>query len=173
MVGDLILPEQRGRCRTCGYLAERLMDSSLEPALREVNEAQRNAFVGEVIVPGRGVVSVVPHCYVKAADLEREYGTPLNRMQHAALVFDRDRKCPKWHPYTPGFGPREHLAHVRAQQEELERKKYQERQEENRRQFELAMQRDSKRFQIKITIVLAIIAFVAALLPFALARFLK
>ncbi len=173
LLNDGVTPDQRGRCRTCGYLAQRVLDAALEPALHEVSEAQRDTFTGELVLAGRGVTSTVPHCFVRAADLEREYGTPLNRARQAQLVLDRDRRCPRWSAYVPGFSPKEHLAYARAQQDDLERKRYQERQEESRRQFELALQRDSRRFQVKVTIALIVLVLVASVLPFALARLLK
>jgi hypothetical protein len=38
--------------------------------------------------------------------------------------MDRDRSCPEWYPYSPGFSPKEHLEELRMRQLEEDRRKH-------------------------------------------------
>lgn len=58
------------------------------------------------------------------------------------MVFERDRDCPKWYPWTPGFSPKEHLEDSRANQ----------------------LERDRRRFELRLTVGLAVVALAFAAL---------
>jgi hypothetical protein len=142
---------------TCGYLTQRITISAFEPALREVNEKQRGAWSGEVIIPGQSTVPTVPTCYVGAFNLEAEYDSG-NSAEMVRRMFGKDRNCPKWYPYIPGFSPKEHLERYEAAQAEEERQQFAARLEGDRRRFEWRMQKSSWVFQGIVTLFLAFIA---------------
>lgn len=131
---------------TCGYLAQRLTISAFEPALREVNERQRNGWGGEIIIPGQSTVPTVPTCYVKAYNLEGEY----DRGNSAAMVqkiFDKDRSCPLWRLYVPGFSPKEHFEQYQTEEAEKARLRFTEQLEGKRQTFERTLEADRRRFE--------------------------
>ena len=47
-------------------------------------------------------------------------------MLNARALLDYDRQCKGWYPYTPGFDPSEHLAELRMQQSEDDRRRFEE-----------------------------------------------
>ena len=146
-------PEQEGRCKTCGFLAQRTeFDSfSREGTFHEVRADQRTKWMPSFRPSPGLVIRAKPVCFVGAADLDAEFGSrgpdDSRLAESAKVVFDKDRKCPKWYPYTPEFSPKEHLERHQTERAEHERRQFEERLEENRRQFELRMQADNKRFQ--------------------------
>jgi hypothetical protein len=153
-------PDQRRRCKTCGYLAQRLTISAFEPALREVNEKQRSAWGGEIVIPGQSTAATTPTCYVRAFNLEAEYDSG-NSAEMVKRMFDKDRNCPKWYPYIPGFSPKEHLERYQAAQAEQERRQFAARLEVDRKRFEWRMQKSNWVFQAIVTLFLALIALLS------------
>lgn len=147
--------DSTGRCISCGFLAQ--WDAHQDgppPHFYEYPTKDRE-------IPGYTVariekdwqINTFPRCYFDCADLwkeidalEREKST--TRTLAMAKVFDTDRQCKKWHTYTPGFSPQEHWEEVRMLELELKRQ-----------EFEKKMDDSNKCFQVKITCILALIAF--------------
>ena len=55
------------------------------------------------------------------------------------LVFNKDRQCDKWHPYTRGFSPEKHLEEWRMLDLELKRQQFEHDMENDRKGFELSL----------------------------------
>jgi hypothetical protein len=150
--------EEQGKCRACGYLGHRPTNPVFGTEIREVSEPQR---AGKIDVPVGSTLS----CYMKAADLEREYlhpETPQTASATVKSILDKNRKCLKWDPYIPQFSPKEHF-HLHQQQQfarQMERnlRTFEEQLERSRRKFETQMQADARRFQRKIALVTVLLA---------------
>jgi ElaB/YqjD/DUF883 family membrane-anchored ribosome-binding protein len=58
--------------------------------------------------------------------LRGEYGEGEGPIPEASVlaIINRDRGCPEWYPYTPGFSPKEHLEELRMRQLEEDRRKH-------------------------------------------------
>lgn len=156
---------------SCGYLAQRLTISAFEPALREVNERQRTAWGGEIVIPGQSTVPTVPTCYVKAFNLEAEYGSGYSS-EAVRGIFNKDRKCPMWRIYVPGFSPKDHFEQYQREEAEKARLRFTEQLEQRRQDFERDLETDRRRFektmlvrnwvfQVIITLFLACIALLS------------
>ncbi|HXX40059.1 MAG TPA: hypothetical protein VEP50_18230 [bacterium] len=158
---------EQGKCGTCGYLGQRAINPVFGTELREVNEPQR---AGRIDI----LEGVTLSCYLKAADLEREYPRPTAAQPVRAIVrsiLDKHRKCPKWDPYLQQFNPKEHFQFYQQQQfaRQMERnlRTFEEQLERSRRQFELQLQADNRRFQRKLALIAVFaVAFVALAYPF-------
>ena len=97
----------RGKCLTCGFVAEASGDADIE-----VRDIVRR--VGTHPAGGRPVVAF---CFVSAFDLVGEVGEILNkdnvaptgrderRREAMVNVIAKDRQCSAWYPYTPGASP--------------------------------------------------------------------
>ncbi len=121
----------RGRCVSCGFLAKH------RDRWHEATEEERET--GTLLQGGAGwehEINTVPACFVRAADLPAEYQaglrTPAESLESGDTVLrratlnivTRDRGCPQWYPYSPGFSPKEHLEELRMMQLEDERRKH-------------------------------------------------
>lgn len=113
--------EERGRCRTCGFLA-RLRYSTPFSSPRYVEAGEEDRATGELYsqhdADGRPVRAEIA-CYRRAFALNQEVGQEFQRPGGATLpeavlaVIGKDRRCPFWIAYTPDFGPKEHLEEFR------------------------------------------------------------
>lgn len=100
----------RGACGGCGFLGKRRIDG---PGAATVDEASEFDRAGAELwrSPTNGYAE--PFCYLWVTSLINEIGGDNLAKDKRSLalrrVILRDRKCPKWFPYTPGFSPKEHL----------------------------------------------------------------
>jgi hypothetical protein len=168
-------PSEEGRCRSCGFLANRAMFAFDTPWGEEFFEigqqARRTGHAPTYGVPGRRTGSglsaeefsekaiMLEHvCYRGVADFQAELRR--TRAKHKwKVIFDRDRHCPKWFPYSPGVTPKIHMDKVHML--ELE---------QSRQAFESRMQAENQATQTRMLLIagtqalLAIIAIVVGVL---------
>lgn len=97
----------RGRCSTCGFLANAVGDEDLE-----IRGAARDT--------GRDTLGKVPlgfWCYVNAQpvrdDLPDLIASGKGEQQAVLDIFQKDRKCEDWYPYRPGASPLWHYEDMR------------------------------------------------------------
>lgn len=118
----------RGRCVSCGLLAIHQTES---PRWHEATQDARGT--GRLDRGGTGYerdFNTWPACFRHAADLEAEARAVIEerglsgdgRPGANQEVITRDRHCPAWYPYSPGFPPKEHLEELRMMQLEEARR---------------------------------------------------
>lgn len=164
-----------GRCLTCGFL------SKWEPAGSIFHIGMPDRLKGKAyrhFLP-QGEIVTLPFCFRGAVAFETEDELGLmatrpaeERDKAAADVFQRDRRCPKWYPYRPGFSPQAHLEELRMLELEQRRENFEQRMEAERRGFEwsLAAQAEkAERKRYKVVIWVALAAFIFAVLQVAAA----
>jgi hypothetical protein len=122
----MALPEeQKGRCISCGFLAKRPSAQRVMPpdyyevSLEERQQGQMFLHIPDTFT---GQISTDPACLRRAADLAQEMSGTTNTA--AATVLGKDRHCDKWHAYTPGLNPKEHLEEFKARELERERRRF-------------------------------------------------
>jgi hypothetical protein len=109
-------------------------------------------------IDGGRHVNGFPQCYIRVCDvweeilMVRRTGSALNAANRE--IFEKDRQCPKWHRYTPGFSPQEHLEDVRMTELELKRQEFELRLFEMNRRLNEQSERSNKR----VTCVLILFA---------------
>jgi hypothetical protein len=128
--------DEKGKCRSCGFLAKHGLPGMNLPSPRffEVDPLERRAvffthlFNHSLIYRNSFKTELV--CFVGRADLMAELACLLEEseaiMLNARALLDRDRQCKGWYPFTPGFDPSEHLAELRRQQLEDDRRRFEE-----------------------------------------------
>lgn len=156
----------KGRCISCGFLSKyNVHHNGPPPYFYEMPENDRNSgqMSGIRLDAGREIQGF-PQCYVNAEDLWREIDLGKregkNEYLHARGVFEKDRKCPKWHRYTPGFSPQEHLEELRAQELELKRQEFEQRMAADQKELMRKLDSGNKRVQLILGLVLGGIAVV-------------
>jgi hypothetical protein len=97
----------RGRCQTCGFLANLVSGDSAEiPGGVRNNGIDRD-----------GKTPIYSVCYVDAQPIWRETETALrsgkSEVEAVKEVFHKDRKCADWYPYRPGASPLWHYEDMR------------------------------------------------------------
>ena len=143
---------EKGRCISCGFFAQQVTEFTgsipddmwkLPPEqYREVEMGHRQDGTFQGPWPrgatSRGAaLSLVPVCFRRHFDLNDEINKESlpNRHEEVLAVTQKDRKCPKWYPYTPGLGPKE--SYERMRMDRLERE---------------SAQRDTRAFRIFVII---------------------
>jgi F0F1-type ATP synthase assembly protein I len=141
---------ERGKCRTCGFCSKRVSvqdGSRSAPVYLQISSVERwerdvDLLPGMVTNAGQ-VLGFAP-VYVQLACFR---GIAELHEGNQAEELDRDRNCPYWYPYMPGFNPQRHLEDLRMQElealraqteaaREHDRRAYEERSEERRQRFE-------------------------------------
>jgi len=139
------MPANEGRCVSCGFLAKfDLHYSGPPPYIYEMPPKDRGT--GErsgIRLEAAREITGFPQCYVNAFDLWNEIRTAVqdgnNEFAAARQVFDSDRHCSKWHRYTQGYSPQEHLEELRVQELESKRQEFEHRMEVDKKNFELKL----------------------------------
>lgn len=134
--------EEKGRCRSCGFLAKHsLFARSPRPRFHEIEAGERRSanhvsiFTYPATVGTRMLnVEAEVVCFVHEYDLMEELpnvsrgelkdATELQRAEVAVEVIAKDRHCQAWYPYTPGFGPSEHYEELKMQRLEQDRRTF-------------------------------------------------
>jgi hypothetical protein len=147
-------------CQSCGFLSLRAVatQNAANPIFREFGpEARQTGVVGVVIgIPGADKgMSPLPMCIRGAADLWGEMLEFNQQFQQGAAkavlhVLEQPRKCDKWHAYTPGLDPSQHLEEHRMLELERMRREWEERQEETRRRWEKELEQDRREWEERL-----------------------
>ena len=145
--------ESDGRCASCGFLSQ--FDAHLDgppPHLYEYPSRDREQGGPTVVRLAKDrLIYTFPRCYRNCLDIFQEISMLEKDGTSSVLatleVLKEDRQCQKWHPYTPGFSPQEHLEDIRMQELELARRK-----------FEDKMNQSNRNFQVFLTVVVLIFA---------------
>lgn len=103
----------KGKCLSCGFLARRVIED--DTIFDEVGDASRNT--GELFGNlGDTDMMASAVCYRNHIRMEAEISAAMcsdeakDDLDAATLVvLNRDRKCPRWARYEPGFDAKEHL----------------------------------------------------------------
>jgi hypothetical protein len=138
------MDETPGRCISCGFLAhqDELLRSHEHIEVSPEQRAEPHTCYGSSSITGRrdeGFTSYV-FCYLSKADLLAEVKDRATRMPTVTIpaaiegVLASDRRCPYYCPYQVGLSPKEHLMERRLLGLE-----------EDRRKFEQALDRGSRR----------------------------
>ena len=136
--------QRKVRCAECGYLA-----------IREVKkwtlcEAERK-YRDDLTTPPNGPdreYQFVPVCFAgEVSFAESLQGSEKEKRAECRSAISRDRECPSFTSWKPGFSPKEHvdMQLVREQREwqqgeEKRRREWQKEQEEDRRKWEARLQ---------------------------------
>ena len=152
-----------GKCKTCGFLSLYPPTANVAtPKYFEVVEENRESGRVEKVTPSdfQGPVIAEIRCYKREVNLVQECLEKAKKencelMKASLMVFEKDRQCPKWYQYTPGFSPKEHLDELKGA--ELEK---------SRRDFETQMEKRSRNLSVWISVVLSIFAITQILVTF-------
>lgn len=138
--------DKNGRCISCGFLAKfDLHYDGPPPYIYEMPGRDRiSGEMSQIHLAKDHPVWGSPFCYANADDLyiaiqkvKQQHGQ--TNFGEVHTFFDQDRQCNKWHPYTKGFSPQQHLEEVRMQELELKRQA-----------FELKMQQDHEAVLLRL-----------------------
>jgi hypothetical protein len=106
----------RGKCVTCGFLANRVRPSGVAGEdFREISNDQRDTCEIITFASGRTETTFFElTCFVAEVDLEKEINLSLSPGEETTIqaiydVLHNERDCPAWFPYQPSFGPKWHL----------------------------------------------------------------
>ena len=96
-----------------------------------------------------------PRCYMGVIDMGKQMEVAINREGKqrgvaARELFQAERSCTKWHPYTPGLSPQEHLQETRMLELELKRQEFEERMEADRKSWQQGSEDSRKDFDLKL-----------------------
>ena len=122
--------EFEGCCASCGFLSR--FDEHYDgppPYFYEMTTSERKDGLRRNIKIDSGwAITPFPRCYVDATDIWEEITTSKRLGTTEAIatleVFNKDRDCKKWRPYTLGFSPQEHYEKVRQDELEKHRKEF-------------------------------------------------
>ena len=155
--------KNRGRCASCGFFGKHAL-------VRDVPTPNYYECDNQARLSGRafqhpagalyGDIQTEPVCFVgKIWMVTESANEQLNYpdREHAlkAVIDKPDRNCSRWYPYTPSFGPKEHLEEFKMQQLEQDRREFQ-------RKLSDTEQRSQSRAQ-KVGVSLTIAAIILAL----------
>jgi hypothetical protein len=126
--------KDKGKCISCGFLSKRSRTGfgNPSPSYYEASDEERHAtplFFKRWEHRGQSV-STDFVCFRGCADLPKEYlrdPGETARTTNAMLALERDRKCPCWYPYKPGFSPVRHYEWYQDQKREEDRRAFEER----------------------------------------------
>ena len=123
-----------------------------------------------VMAPGiQGLKNAEPACFRHAFDLMAEIHemeqSGIGTLSLAAKSIDAikrvvaaDRNCQEWCVYRPGFSPQQHREEILQQQAE-----------KSRRDFERTMEKDRRKFEIGLTVVVGVLAAAGVATPIIVA----
>ena len=122
--------DQMVQCVNCGFLAkfDRHFDGP-PPYIYEMPPKDRETgIMSSIHLSAKNVDITFPQCYVNAISIWTETEAAKREgmgMETAArTAFNRPRSCDKWHQYTHGFSPQDHLQEERVRALELERRTF-------------------------------------------------
>lgn len=155
------MDETEGRCISCGFLAHsgEVIQSHEHLEVSPEQRATPHTSYGYWSITGRKQDSLTSYlvCYLSKADLLAEVYARVRRDRAAGLsdtnteaieaVLRTDRRCPSYCAYQVGLSPKEHLMERRLLGLE-----------EDRRKFEKALDRGSKRLMLAALILGALLA---------------
>jgi len=160
-------PGTDGRCVSCGFLSKfnRHYDGP-PPYVYEMPPRDRESGERTQIRLDSGrEIAGFPQCYVGEAKIWEEIDalrrkTGKNEFEAATEVFNENRRCPKWHPYTQGFSPQEHWEELRMQELELKRQAFEKRMADDQKAFMAKLDTGNKQVQLILGLVLGGIAVI-------------
>ena len=144
----MVSDPHEGMCSACGFLSKRTESrGGVTQTYYETTHNERASADLFTHSPDKftGPVDSLPFCFRNAASLTTELGQistaneSLSTQQAMQRVIRKDRKCPKWYPYTPDYSPKEHLEEFKML--ELERR----REEHDLKLFEMAQDIQDRR----------------------------
>ena len=142
--------EKQGRCVSCGFLSKFDMENQGPPPyIYEMPPKDRSSgAMSWVRIGNYHVTGPSPQCYVNTAKILEEIDlyiqTEKRREEGASKAFNRDRQCLKWHLYTPGFSPQQHLEEERMLDLEFQRQKFQKQMADDQKAIMLKLDADQK-----------------------------
>jgi hypothetical protein len=132
-----------GQCINCGFLGKRPID----PHASECHEAsaweRANGHIGDYPWSPD-----IPWCFVGKCHLKKEVVALTDDRKADRKVFEvitRHRACEEWYPWTEFLSPRDHHEEFKMKQLEESRKQFEERMEENRREWQKWMTEQAER----------------------------
>lgn len=156
-----------GRCSSCGFLSKfDRVYSGPPPNVYEMPPRDRSTGESTQIRLDSGrEITTFPHCYLDVYDIWGTIDQTRRKTQNteplaAMEVFSADRGCPKWHRYTQGFSPQEHLGEIRMQKLELERQQFEQKMANDQNTFMTNLDSKNKTFQLILGLVLGGIALI-------------
>ncbi|MGD9728163.1 MAG: hypothetical protein AB7G68_11825 [Nitrospiraceae bacterium] len=125
------MDETTGRCISCGFLSKfDLHYSGPPPYVYEMPQRDREyGQTSAIRLEAAREIQGFPQCYVNVSNLWGEINKAtraegLDAFTASRQAFSKDRRCPKWHRYTPGFSPQEHLEEIRMTELEQKRQEF-------------------------------------------------
>ncbi len=122
---------EKGKCRTCGFLAKHATVDSHgpRPSYYEVGLDERESGKTWSYKPDlkAGPLSTEPACFRLVADLRTEAQELIQSLGWdgaAKEVVNKPRGCEHWYPYLVGFSPKEHMEELKLQKLEQERRDF-------------------------------------------------
>jgi hypothetical protein len=130
--------------------------------------------LSDVHIEGRQIITFI-HCFINETDLWEFIDAGRAHGEHIPVVtkkvLQEDRQCPKWHQYTPGFSPQQHLEEERALELELKRQQFEQRMDKENKEFTVRLDVRNRRFQFWLAVVLGIFAIAEVLAAFVQVAF--
>lgn len=153
------------QCGSCGFLAKfDLTYSGPPPYIYEFpNKDRESGLISPIRLEAAREIYGFAQCYVNADDILGECQKEVqsgSEYQHRRQVFAKDRDCPRWHQYTPGLSPQQHLEEERVLELELKRQQFEQKMVQDHKDFMSTIDANNKCFQLKVTCVLGFIAVV-------------
>ena len=134
-----------GSCINCGFLSQARVALNVTDFVEVPANMRASGNFGNDCI----------HCFVREANLHQDalsLGTPAvgagrYRDECVRQVIEKRRNCPRWYPWSEGYGPKEHSDEQKARELEKDRRRYEERMEERRREFEEKHEERGQRFE--------------------------
>ena len=168
-LAEKAMEESQGRCITCGFFAKHAASGYFEAELYE-------RMAGRVFAhsDGTAIMVTAPICFRLVApvanEVVEEQKLGAKTIEEAAQrVLFKNRACPKYFPYQPGLSPQSHLGGLAMQETEQRQYKFQEDMEKSRRQWEQQLENERRRFEIRVTALLAVITAAGVITPIVVA----
>lgn len=129
----------QGKCINCGFLGKRASQSTVSVCYEAtVIDRKRGQFTD------CDAISTYAWCFVRGASI----GDEVSKIEGDRHFFDkmkevieRDRCCPSWYKWTEFESPKEHYEEFKMLQLERNRQEFEQRIEDDRRKWELELQR--------------------------------
>jgi hypothetical protein len=167
------------QCAECGFLSLRkiktrqLVEAELD--VRQTWTLPQDASHNPRSYAPPGPYDKQPWCYAMAADLASEARQETAGITWGGLaVITKERVCPSFTPWRPGFTPKDHQHMIELEQSRLWQKEqrsrerqWQEEQREKDRRWQAEQKQADRRWQLVLTVIAPIVATIISAIGFA------
>lgn len=143
-----------GCCVSCGFLAKFILGEGVPPPkFEELTVLERDRGIFEITGPQAVRENIpLPACFRQHINIQEEFGDIYQNYSDSIgeiykIVFNKERNCPKWMKYTPGFSPMEHLQEFKMLELEQRREEFEQKMANERKAFDLKIDESNKKFQ--------------------------